>query len=231
MLTYSGMTIPETEAKLRPLTLKIVLKALLFVSFTAFILWVWQTSIVRISQNFEEVDSGRFYRSAQLTPRELEEKIKKHGIKTVISLRGAPEKSYWVDPQRKVLDQLNVQFVPIRWSVDYYPEAGELRAFLQTLKSAEYPILVHCRTGADRTGEATAIYAIDFMKMPKEEAIQKYLSFKNLHVELFHPAKKEFIRNYPGIEQAILSYDPCTYAKDSSDFAPPGQCPNLRKQN
>jgi protein tyrosine/serine phosphatase len=223
------MTIPDTEAKIRPLTAKIVIKALLFFALTALILWLWQASIVRISQNFEEVDPGKFYRSAQLTPQELEEKIKLYKIKTVISLRGAPEKSYWVDAQRKVLKNLNVQFVPISWTTDYFPESAQLKNYLQTLKTAAYPILVHCRTGADRTGEATALYAIDFMKLPKEEAISKYLSFKYWHVEAFHPAKKEFVRRYQGIEQALSSYDVC--AKENQDFAPPGRCPDSTEKN
>jgi protein tyrosine/serine phosphatase len=219
------MTVPDTEAKIRPLSAKIVTKTLLFIAMTGLLLWLWQTSIIRISKNFEEVDPGKFYRSAQLTPKELEEIVQKYGIKTVISLRGSPEKSYWVEPQKQVLENLSVQFIPVRWQLDYFPEAEELKKYLQALKTGPYPILVHCRTGADRTGEATALYAIDFMKMPKEEAMEKYLSFRNWHIEFFHPAKKEFIRRYLGIEEALQNYDLCS--ERNQDFAPPGRCPNF----
>jgi hypothetical protein len=46
------------------------------------------TSIFRISKNFYEIDPGKYYRSAQLTKFELEDVVKRHGIKTVISVRG-----------------------------------------------------------------------------------------------------------------------------------------------
>lgn len=217
-----NMTIPDSDAKLRPITAKIVIKTVVFVFLTAVLLIIWQSSIVRLSKNFHEVDPGRFYRSAQLTPAELEEVIEKYKIKTVISLRGAADGSYWVAEQRQVLDRLKVPFYSFSWSLDYFPKASELRGYLQALKTAEFPVLVHCRAGADRTGEATALYAIDFLKMPKEEAIKKYLSFKYWHIKAFHPTMTEFIRLYPGLEQAIASYDEC--APENKKFSRPGDC-------
>ena len=158
------MTTPQENAKFRPITKAIVIKTVSFIVFTAFLLWVWQSSIVRLSKNFYEVDPGKFYRSAQLSPTELDEVVKKYGIKTVISLRGAPENSYWVPKQKEVLEKNHVAFHWVGWTTDFFPDNDDLKNYLNVLKTAEYPVLVHCRTGADRTGEATAMYAIDFMK-------------------------------------------------------------------
>jgi protein tyrosine/serine phosphatase len=117
-----------------------------------------------------------------------------------------------------------VKFYSFGWTTDYFPKTEELKGYLQILKNAEFPVLVHCRTGADRTGEATAMYAIDFMHMPKQEAIDKFLSFKYWHVQMFHPAKAEFVRQYPGLDQALADYELCSpqYRK----YAEPGRCPD-----
>ena len=199
---------------------KRIVFGVLFLIFAAF---VYRTSVVRLTKNFHEVDPGRFYRSAQLDPAELEEAIDRYGIKTVISLRGAPKNSYWYPGQVEVLERKKVKFLAVGWTSDYFPHADDLKTFIKALKEEQYPILVHCRTGADRTGEATAIYAIDYMNIPKDEAIAKYLSFTYWHVPLFHPAKIEFVRRYQGYDWAMNVYSPC--ATENKQWAEPGQCP------
>ncbi len=219
------MTTPEENARLRPIHMKIVIKTISFILFTAFLLWVWQSSIVRLSKNFHEVDPGKFYRSAQLSPTELDEVVKKYGIKTVISLRGAPENSYWVPKQKEILAKDGVKFFWFGWTTDFFPDNDDLKGYLMTLKTAEYPILVHCRTGADRTGEAVAMYAIDFMHQSKEEAIDKHMNFNYWHVPMFHPAKTEFIKRYKGINETLATYELCT--PENKNWVEPGHCPKL----
>lgn len=218
--------VQDLDVDFKPRTLgeklRLIWKTIVFVGLTALLLWLWQSSMVRLTKNFYEIDPGKFYRSAQLSPGELKEAIHKYGIKTVISLRGAPENSYWVKPQVKALEEENVKFYSFGWTSDYFPDTEEFKNYLKTLKTADYPILVHCRTGADRTGEATAMYAIDFMHMPKDEAIEKYLNWHYWHFEMFHPAKKEFVRKYPGIDQALQSYDACS--PENKQWAHPGRC-------
>ena len=188
--------------------------------------FMYRASVFRISKNFDEVDPGKFYRSAQLTPEELDETIKKYGIRTVISLRGAPENSEWVKPEKEVLEKNGVKFIPASWTIDYFPDRGNFLLFAQALKDGPYPILVHCRTGADRTGEASAIYSVEFMHMSKDQAIKKNLRFDHWHVESFHPAKAEFVRRWKGLDEMIKSYDVCS--NDYRDFAEPKYCPETQ---
>jgi protein tyrosine/serine phosphatase len=193
--------------------------------FLAFAAFVYRSSVFRISQNFYTVEEGKFYRSAQQTPEELEEHIRKHGIKTVISLRGAPKNSYWVQPQVDALAKNNVKFVPLSWTIDYFPATDALQEYFKVLQDpANYPILVHCKTGADRTGLASALYAIEYMRQPVEEALDRQLSFKNWHVRSFHPAMSEFARIYKGIDWALLKYNHC--ASDYKSWSEPGHCPD-----
>lgn len=185
--------------------------------------FMWRASVFRISKNFVEVDPGKFYRSAQLTPEELQGAIDKYGIKTVISLRGAPKNSYWVPGQIEVLAKNKVEFLDFGWTSDYFPSNDDFRGFMRALRDAPRPILVHCRTGADRTGEAAAIYAMEFMKMPKDQAIHEHLSFRNWHVPMFHPAKTEFAKRYQGLDWALSKYDMCD--PDNIKWTEPGHCP------
>ncbi len=173
------------------------------------IVGAFRYSVFRISKNFHEVDPGKFYRSAQLTPEELQEAIDKHGIKTVISLRGAPEHAYWYQPQKELLEKNGVAFKALWWTAEFFPPKEDLVAYLDILKNADYPILIHCRTGADRTGVATAIYAMDHMKESPSDVIQHHLNFKYWHVQRFKPAMAEFVRNYQGDQWARTNYNLC----------------------
>lgn len=178
-------------------------------AFLVFASWVYYTSVVRITKNFDVVDDGKFYRSAQLSESELEETIKKYGIKQVISLRGLPKNSYWTPGEIAVTEKMGVKLTALGWMTDFFPRNEELQNFVKALRDGPYPILVHCRQGADRTGLASAMYAWEYMGLEKEEAIDEQLSWRNWHVEAFHPAMKEFARFYQGTEWALHEYDLC----------------------
>jgi hypothetical protein len=40
---------------------------------------------------------------------------------------------------------------------------------------------------------------------------------------MFHPAKAEFVRRYPGIDEALKNYELCS--PENIKFAEPGRCP------
>jgi protein tyrosine/serine phosphatase len=180
-------------------------------------------SMFRITKNFHVVDEGKFYRSAQLSPEELDEAIKKYGIRTVISLRGEPEQAFWLAPQKEVLAKNNVRFVPLWWTTDYLPDQSELRAYLREIINPEaYPILIHCRSGSDRTGAASAIYAREFLNQNIDEAISKHLNFNFWYVEWIKPRMVELVRRYKGVKWGLEEYDPCM--KDLVPYTHPSTC-------
>lgn len=185
--------------------------------------FAYRYSTFRISKNFETVFPGQFYRSAQLTPAELQEVIEKYGIKTVISLRGGPEHTQWFQDQKNLLESKNVAFEIVWWTAEHFPPKEELVKYVDLLKTAQYPILVHCRVGSDRTGLATAIYAMDYLRTPKEVAIARHLNFDYWHVEAFKPAMVEFVKRYRGPSWARNNYDGC--ALENRDFMENKDCP------
>lgn len=194
-----------------------------FVCFLILAMFIWRASVFRITKNLYEVAPGKIYRSAQMTPQEMEEAIKKYGIKSVVSVRGAAKKSFWVPGELQVLQNLGVKFYSYFWTTDYFPDKMELVSFLQDLKKMELPVLIHCKTGADRTGAATAIYAIEVLGESKEAALENHLNFKYWHVRSLHPYMAELIRRYQGLDWMISNYDHCS--AEFKDGAHPGHCP------
>ena len=63
----------------------------------------------------------------------------------------------------------------------YAPDPKELLALLDLFDSVEKPFLMHCKSGADRAGLASALYLIHSEGKSVAEA-QTMLSFKYLHV-------------------------------------------------
>ena len=188
----------------------IVQRSLISICIIAFLAIAYRVSVFRPAKNFHEVTPGKFYRSAQLTPEEMQEAIDQYGIKTVISLRGASPKSFWFHPQMEVLKKNNVAFESFGWKTEAYPQTDDLQDYLKALKNVEYPVLVHCRSGADRTGMATALYAIEILGMEKQQAVDEYLNPKYLHLSFFQPAQKDFMSKYKGYEWGVQEYDACS---------------------
>jgi protein tyrosine phosphatase (PTP) superfamily phosphohydrolase (DUF442 family) len=168
----------------------------------------------RLSKNFYVIDEGKLYRSAQLTGEEFDEAISEYGVKTIVNLRGAYPNEEWYVEERAVAEKRGVELVDLSMRANRLPHRKDLVTLLDTYRDAKKPILIHCRAGADRTGEAAAIYLLEYMGATKEQALEA-LTFEYWHVELFNPAKRYFIDEiYKGEAWARDVYDPC--AKDQS---------------
>jgi protein tyrosine/serine phosphatase len=160
-------------------------------------------------RNFHVIEPGRAYRSARLRPDELKSALDRLNIRTVINLEGAAPGSAWYEAEKKILKDFKVKHVNIEMSAARLPHRADLLKLLRTFDDAEYPILIHCWAGADRTGEASAIYAMDRMNWPSSQAL-RMLTPRFLHFEIKYPAKRYFIgKVYRGRTWAFSSYDPC----------------------
>jgi hypothetical protein len=104
--------------------------------------------------NFHTVIAGHAYRCSQPSPDTLERLITTYGIRTVINLRGTCDGLPWYLDECRATHRHNVSQCDINFSANRFPSVGELRELVEVLDRAEYPILLHCRRGADRTGMA-----------------------------------------------------------------------------
>jgi len=112
-----------------------------------------------IFRNTHVVQLQRFYRTAQLKPAQLERFVREHNIKTVINLRGRPFDD-WYPAEAKVTQMLGISQEDVTTSANRLPPTGEIRRLVEILERSEYPIVIHCQQGADRTGLVSVMYQL-----------------------------------------------------------------------
>lgn len=150
-------------------------------------------------ENFDCVENGKLYRSAQLKPKKLEKIIRNNNIKVVINLRGENPNAKWYNAEIDVCKKLGVEHYDIAMSAKQYPSKENLQKLLHIFdysKTNNKPVLIHCRAGRDRTGLACALWEL-YMGKSKKEA-EKQLSLKYLHIEKLYPMPDRLINMWQG---------------------------------
>lgn len=155
-----------------------------------------------LTGNFHEVLPGQFYRSAQLSSERLGAEIDRYGIKTVINLRGENAGKPWYDEEVAATAAHGATHVNFGFSArrDLTPERTQ--ELLTLLKTAEQPVLVHCLSGADRTGLAAVIFLQQVAGVDEEEA-EWQLSPLYGHINLPFLAAYAMDDTWEALEKAI----------------------------
>lgn len=135
----------------------------------AYATWLYSTN------NFHEVLHGELYRSAQPNGRELASYASGHGIRTVINLRGEHVGTGWYDEELKASTDLGLKHIDFSMSSRTELTPKQANDLIRIFETAEKPILIHCKAGADRTGLAAALYLAS-VGQAGEEAAEAQLS-------------------------------------------------------
>lgn len=131
------------------------------------------------------------YRSAQPS-REGLQALAKLGVKTVIDLRGASERS----SESQLLEEIGIKYVNIPMPALGAPTLESVKRALALLVDQNaWPILVHCERGADRTGTVIACLRISQDGWSNQKALDEA---KQLGLASIQTAKKHFILTWPG---------------------------------
>ncbi len=107
--------------------------------------------------NFRAVVSDRVYRSGQLSPEALEERIRRHGLKSLINLRGEKEDRVWFRDEVEIAKRHGVALESVDLIPERLPSRPQLVALIDRLERLPEPILIHCSAGADRAGFASVL--------------------------------------------------------------------------
>ena len=134
---------------------------------------------LRMSGNLHEVDAG-VYRSAQPDPMQVSAFVRERHVKTVLNLRGDHAGDGWYDAEASAVIAGGARLVSIRLSADHEPDGATLTTLVETLRTADRPMLIHCNGGADRAGLAAAVYELAVAHRPAAVAAQQ-LSFRYGH--------------------------------------------------
>jgi protein tyrosine phosphatase (PTP) superfamily phosphohydrolase (DUF442 family) len=108
------------------------------------------------THNFGTVQPGRIYRSAQMPASALAQTLREHRIKTVVNLRGSNPVESWYRDEVAATNGAGATQVDIAMSSCVWMSRAQLRALVQTLDTADYPMLIHCAWGSERTGLVSA---------------------------------------------------------------------------
>ena len=120
--------------------------------------------------NFHEVSEDRFYRSRQLDAAQLESYIRKYHIRSILNLRGKNLGEGWYQDEIRITQQLSVMHYDYGISANRDLDDARIEDILEILRTAPKPILIHCKSGADRTSLVTALTLYTVEGKPAEEA-------------------------------------------------------------
>jgi uncharacterized protein (TIGR01244 family) len=136
---------------------------------------------LQLTGNFHTVIAGELYRSAQPSSSEIERYARDYGIKTVVNLRGEGDKGKWYEQEVAATEKLGMTHIDFAMLASRELTPTEADRLVALLKDAPKPILIHCRSGADRTGLVSVIYSQQIAGIPEDKA-EKQLSIVFGHV-------------------------------------------------
>ncbi|MQT13090.1 fused DSP-PTPase phosphatase/NAD kinase-like protein [Segnochrobactrum spirostomi] len=142
-------------------------------------LYVTDVGLARLFyRNRHQVDA-RLWRSSQPSPADIAWAARQ-GIRTVVWLRGDRELGGFA-LEREACERHGLTLVTLPLWSRSPPTAEMVRAAARLFETIEYPALVHCKSGSDRAGLASALYLILAAGRPVEEALGQ-LSLRYGHV-------------------------------------------------
>ncbi|PHY13448.1 protein tyrosine phosphatase [Caulobacter sp. B11] len=124
--------------------------------------------------------SPELVRTNQPWPHQLAE-WKKRGIKTVINLRGGFDGSFYA-LEKDACAKLGLTMVDFVITSREVPIKDRVLGARDLFERIEYPALMHCKSGADRAGIMSVLYAHYRLGLPIEQAVEQ-LSLKYLHIK------------------------------------------------
>lgn len=170
----SGETQPDRRGrrKRRRIRLAVVLLVLLAGAAVAF-----QRPL--FSGNVGVVDPGKVIRSAQPTAN-LPELIDEYQPKSILNLRGGSYRNSWYDAEVSATEQHGIDFYDFPMEATERPTKAQLLTLVDLLDHCQYPLLIHCKRGADRTGLVSGLYRLSVLGQTPDEALDSF-SIWHLH--------------------------------------------------
>ena len=102
------------------------------------------------------------------------------GVKTIVNLRGPRSDGGW-RLEKEACDARGLALVDFSVRSRAVPDRDTVLAAREMFRSVEYPVLMHCKSGADRAGIMAALYLLLMEGASAGEAAQQ-LSPRFLHV-------------------------------------------------
>lgn len=135
--------------------------------------------VVRLAFPNRHKVSDRVWRAAQPLPHQIAA-AKRLGIRTVLNLRGQYDIATYAY-EREACRRAGLKLVDFRVKSRNAPTRDELLGARDIFQSIDYPVLMHCKSGADRVGLMSVLYRHLHDGVPMTEAIDQ-LSLRYGHI-------------------------------------------------
>ena len=144
---------------------------------------------IQIIENFGCVNS-QLYRGEQPTEQGIKE-LARLGVKTIINLRNSED---WIAKESAWASKEGIKMHSIPFPNWFAPDAERISKALALLNdSSLYPIYVHCKRGADRTGTLILAYRVTHDGWTADRA---KLESKDYHFGWWQIWMRRFIGRY-----------------------------------
>lgn len=163
--------------------------------------------------NFGVVDPAKVYRSAQPTS-SIEGLIRNRRLASILNLRGGTLANSWYAAEVQAARDLHVDFYDFPMSATRRPTRRDLLTLIDFFGRCRYPLLIHCKSGSDRTGLATAVYLMMVRGVGPREALGSF-TLRHAHVPLFGPERLHEPLNEYGdwLEANKLAHSPARFRR------------------
>ncbi|WP_146010226.1 tyrosine-protein phosphatase [Acidimangrovimonas sediminis] len=121
------------------------------------------------------------------------------GIKAILNLRGDGRKPFHLF-EKAAAREAGIEIVDLQLQARDLVTAERLMELDEVFRTIPRPFVMHCKSGADRAGFASALYLLLYEGATVEEA-QKQLSLRYAHVERSRTGILDHFLRYYGREQ------------------------------
>lgn len=148
---------------------------------------------VLVQHRFQTITEGKVYKSGEMPPDELVDRVESLGIRTVIDFRN--EEIEPREAERAALEKAGVKYVNL--PSEQVPDSPTVDAYLALMQRPEsYPVLVHCEHGVGRSVLFAALYRIECEGWESERARCATSAFPWRGSFKPGSSKGEYVRNY-----------------------------------
>lgn len=133
--------------------------------------WFIDHEVLRIFyRNFHKIGMNA-YRSNHPSAKFIKKLKKKHHIKTIINLRGANNTGQY-KLEKEACEKYDITLVDVPFSSREAPTKENIKKLFNLFDTVEYPILMHCKSGADRAGIGSTLFRFYKEGIPMDQTDQ-----------------------------------------------------------
>ncbi|MBX2810147.1 MAG: tyrosine-protein phosphatase [Cellvibrionaceae bacterium] len=143
----------------------------------------------KLYRNFYPI-SAKAYRSNHPGPSFINKVQRDYGIRSIINLRGRNTTGQYL-LEKEACDKLGINLIDASTTSRHLPEVKDILALKTIFENAAHPILIHCKSGADRAGLASVLYQHFIDDVPIAQAFSQ-LNWKYGHFRWADTGKLDY---------------------------------------